>query len=307
MSSPTSPGHADHRTRNGVLAVVGAFAIWGILPLYLKPLNSIAALQIAAWRYLMGCMTVIGWVAWRGELPQVWHIFTRPALLRPLVLTAVLLAVNWTLYAWGVSHGQVLFTSLGYFIGPLVNVLLGILVLSERLNRAQWTAVIIAAAGVVILTVQTGHLPWLSLVLAVTFSLYGLLRKMAAAGPLPGLAVETLLMAPLAGIYLLLMQHQHGDFAHYSALMLVLLFCSGIVTVVPLTLFNYGAQRIDYATTGMVQYLGPTLQFLIGVFVYKEALSSARLLCFAMIWLALAIYAGDGLWRSRAMRAPETP
>ena len=293
---------SDHRARSGVIAIVGAFFIWGLLPLYLKPLTSIPALQIAAWRYLMGCGVVLGWMTWRRELPQMWLAFATPRLLGRLTITASLLAVNWTIYAWGVANGQVLLTSLGYFINPLVNVLLGVLVLSERLNRVQWSAVTIAAIGVVTLTVQTGHAPWISLALAVTFSLYGLLRKTAAVAPLPGLAVETLLVSPLALGYLLLMQQQQGAVLEHSTLVLVLLAFSGVVTVVPLTLFNYGAQRINYATVGMLQYIGPTLQFMVGIFIYKEALSPARLACFAVIWLALAIYAADALWRSRAMR-----
>lgn len=302
LNSPPRANPATHRERAGVSAVAVAFFIWGLLPLYLKPLNSIPALQIAAWRYLMGCIVVVGWIALRGELSQVWRAFASPALLRRLILTSSLLAVNWILYAWGVAHGQVLQTSLGYFINPLVNVLLGVLVLSERRNRAQWTAIAIAATAVVALTVQTGEFPWIALTLASSFSLYGLLRKTATVAPLAGLAVETLLVVPLACGYLLLVQHQQGEVLNHSALMLVLLALSGVVTVIPLTLFNYGAQRINYATVGMLQYIGPTLQFLIGVFVYKEPLSAARLTCFGFIWLALALYAGDSLWRARALR-----
>ncbi len=297
MSQPTADSHA---TRQGITAVASAFLIWGMLPLYLKPLNSISALQIAAWRYAMGCITVIGWISWRGELDKVRQAFMQPPLLARLVLTASLLAVNWTLYAWGIAHGQVLVTSLGYFINPLVNVLLGVLILSERLNRAQLIAVLIAGAGVAGLTLHTGQLPWIALALAISFSVYGLLRKTATVEPLPGLAVETLLVAPLAVGYLWFIQQQQGALLDHSPLMLILLAFSGVVTIVPLTLFNFGAQRINYATVGMLQYIGPTLQFLTGVFIYKESLSPARLACFAMIWLALAIYAADGLWRGRS-------
>lgn len=298
-SSIRKPEPAETQTLSGLMAVFSAFLIWGLLPLYLKPLNSLPALQIAAWRYLMGCVVVMGWIAWRGELNQVWRTLVTPVLLRRLALTATLLAINWTLYAWGIAHGQVLLSSLGYFINPLVNVLLGVIVLSERLNRAQWIAVAIATSGVLLLTVQAGQLPWIALALAGTFSLYGLLRKVSPVAPLTGLAVETLLVAPLACGYLLLSQQQPGDALNHSTLMLVLLAFSGIVTVVPLTLFNYGARHINYATVGMLQYIGPTLQFLIGVFIYKETLTPARLACFGLIWLALAIYAADGIWRNR--------
>ncbi|MGC3981543.1 MAG: EamA family transporter RarD [Steroidobacteraceae bacterium] len=292
--------NSQDRTRAGITAVAGAFFIWGLLPLYLKPLTDIAAFQIAAWRYLMGCLVVVAWTAWRGELAQIGQALRTARLLQRLFVTASLLAVNWTLYAWGVSHGQVLLASLGYFINPLVNVLLGVLVLSERLNRAQWLAVAIATLGVLALTVQAGSLPWISLILAISFSVYGLLRKTTAVAPLPGLAVETLLVSPLAFGYLWwIQQYQGGVFAH-SNLALILLAFSGVVTIVPLALFNYGAQRINYATVGMLQYIGPSLQFLIGIFIYRESLSPARLGCFALIWLALAIYAGDSLLRARA-------
>lgn len=303
LDSPDMAHSAEQRARSGVIAVASAFFIWGLLPLYLKPLNSLSALQIAAWRYVMGCITVVGWISWRGELKQVASAFANPRLLARLTVTASLLAVNWTLYAWGVAHGQVLVTSLGYFINPLVNVMLGVIVLSERLNRAQLLAVLIAASGVIGLTVNTGQLPWIALALAITFSVYGLLRKTAPVAPLAGLAVETLLVAPFAFGYLWMLQQQHGELFDHSSLMLILLALSGVVTIVPLTLFNYGAQRINYATVGMLQYIGPTMQFLIGVFIYKETLSPTRLLCFAAIWLALIIYAGDGLLRGRAQRA----
>jgi chloramphenicol-sensitive protein RarD len=298
---PNSTPTSDHRASRGATAVAVAFFIWGLLPLYLKPLVDVPALQISAWRSLMGCVVVLSWIAWRGELAVVWRVFTQPALLARLALTSTLLGSNWVLYAWGVAHGQVLLTSLGYFINPLVNVLLGVMVLSERLDRPQWAAVALATAAVLALTLQTGELPWISLALAGTFSLYGLLRKTASSAPLVGLAVENLLAAPLAAGYLLVVQPQHSD-VHYTPFMLALLAGSGIITVVPLALFNYGAQRISYATVGMLQYIGPTLQFLIGVFIYREALSSARLVCFGVIWLGLIIYAGDGVWRSRGLK-----
>lgn len=300
------PDISSQSVRSGVGAVAGAFFIWGLLPLYLKPLTAISALQIAAWRYLMGCVFVLGWVSWRGELAQVRHAFSTPRLCARLTLTASLLAGNWILYAWGVSHGQVLTTSLGYFINPLVNVLLGVVVLSERLNRIQWLAVALATTGVAALTINTGELPWIALGLALSFSIYGLLRKTAEVAPLPGLTVETLLVAPFALAYMSWQQQQQGGVLNHSLWVTTLLLLSGVITVVPLALFNYGARRINYATVGMLQYIGPTLQFLIGILVYQEALSRARLACFALIWLALIIYAGDSWWRSRVLRATIT-
>lgn len=302
---PNHPASSHQSARSGGIAVAGAFFIWGLLPLYLKPLTALSALQISAWRYLMGCVFVFGWVSWRGELAQVRRAFSTPLLCVRLTITSSLLALNWIVYAWGVSHGQVLTTSLGYFINPLVNVLLGILILSERLNRMQWLAVALAATGVVALTINAGELPWIALALALTFSLYGLLRKTADVAPLPGLTVETLLVAPLALAYMGWQQSQHGDVLDHSTWVTVLLLLSGVITVVPLALFHYGARRINYATVGMLQYIGPTLQFLVGIFIYHETLSRARLGCFALIWLALVIYAGDSWWRSRALRTAE--
>lgn len=290
-------------TQNGIVAVAGAFFIWGLLPLYLKPLNHIPALQVAAWRYAMGCITVMGWMRWRGELAQVWQLLRTGRALRRLSITATLLAMNWTLYSWSVANGYVLMSSLGYFINPLMNVLLGVVVLSERLNRVQWIAVAIATTAVSLLAVQTGQVPWLALGLAITFGLYGLLRKIAGIDPLPGLAVETLLVAPLAVSYLLWVHQQPMPIADHSALVMIMLALSGVMTIVPLAMFNYGAQRINYSTVGMLQYLGPIMQFAIGIFIYHETLTTARLFCFALIWVALLVYAADGLVRSRTPRA----
>lgn len=285
--------HAQSTAR-GALNVACAFLIWGLLPLYLKPLNSLGALQIAAWRYLMGCITVLIWLQLRHELGDLLKLLRQPRPLWILAITAVLLAGNWIMYAWGVAHGQVLVTSLGYFINPLVNVLLGIVVLSERLNRWQWTAVGVAATGVALLTIHTGQVPWLALALACTFSAYGLIRKQLAVPALQGLAVETLLFAPLVLGYLLWHPPQPAP----DQVTWTLLLLSGVVTIVPLALFNQGAQQINYATVGMLQYIGPSMQFVIGVWIYHETLSGQRLLCFALIWLALLIYALDS-WRRR--------
>jgi chloramphenicol-sensitive protein RarD len=295
--TPTPAHHSQARA--GVTAVACAFFIWGLLPLYLKPLNSIAALEITAWRTCMGLLTVLGWMMWRKELGDLLRVLTTPALLGRLLITGSLLAVNWSLYAWGVSHGQVLITSLGYFINPLVNVLLGVVVLSERLNRLQSLAVAIATIGVAALTIHSGQLPWIALVLATTFSVYGLLRKTTPVAPLTGLACETLLVMPLALGYLCYSASHQVQFWPDSYLMQSLLVLSGIATIVPLALFNFGARHINYATVGMLQYIGPSLQFLIGYFIYRETLSVERLICFALIWLALLIYAGDSMWRSR--------
>ena len=262
------------------------------------PLLAIPATHIAASRCITGCLTLLAWLGWHGELNKVANVFKLPKLLARLALSALLLTCNWTLYAWGVTHHEVVLTSLGYFINPLFNVLLGVVVLAERLNRAQLIAVVLASAAVIGLTLETGQPPWISLCLAAAFSLYGLVRKTTPISPMVGLQVETLLMLPLAIGYVWLTQSQL-HLSQQPTLVLVVLALSGIASVIPLTLFNYSAQRINYATVGMLQYIAPTLQFITGLWIYHETLSSIRLACFCMIWLALMIYASDGWLRNR--------
>jgi chloramphenicol-sensitive protein RarD len=286
--------------RSGLAAAVGAFAIWGLFPLYLRPLASVAAPQIMAHRIVWCCLLVFAWLAARGELGAVRTALANPSSRWRLTASALLISVNWLLYVWAVNNDHIVDASLGYFINPLVNVCLGVLVLSERLNRAQWAAVVIAAFGVAYLTIATGGVPWISLVLAATFGTYGLIRKVVAVDSVPGLATETLLLAPLALGWLLWCEHQGtGALGHTSPAINALLVGSGLVTALPLALFAYGARKIPLSTLGLVQYLGPTLQFLIGVLVFREAFSHTRAIGFAIIWSALAIYVTDSLWRNR--------
>jgi chloramphenicol-sensitive protein RarD len=212
----------------------------------------------------------------------------------------MLISVNWLTYVWAVNNGHVIDASLGYFINPLVSVALGVVVLSERLNRAQWTAVGLAAAGVLYLAIVTGRPPWISLVLAMSFGLYGLIRKVVAVDSLPALATETLLLTPLAAGYLLwLGTRGAGAFGQLGVPTDLLLLGSGIATAVPLAMFAYGARRIPLSTVGLTQYLAPSMQFLLGVFFFGEPFPRARAIGFILIWCALAIYAADGLQRSR--------
>lgn len=285
---------------SGLAAAVGAFAIWGLLPLYLKALAGVPALQIMCHRVVWCCVVVFAWLAMRGELRAVRVALADPGVRLRLAASALLVSVNWLIYIWAVNGGHVVEASLGYFINPLLNVALGVLVLSERLNRAQWTAVGLAAAGVLYLAVVTGRPPWIALSLAATFGTYGLIRKVIAVEAVPGLATETLLLAPFAAGFLLWCEWQgSGALGHMGVGVDVLLIVSGVVTALPLALFAYGARRIPLSTVGLVQYIGPTLQFLLGVLVYHEPFPRARAIGFVMIWLALAIYAVDGLWRNR--------
>jgi chloramphenicol-sensitive protein RarD len=296
----TPDAAAQHTAaRSGLAAAVSAFVLWGIFPLYLKPLSGVPTLQVLAHRIVWCCLLVFAWLAVRGELGAVRAALADPVSRRRLMASACLISLNWLIYVWAVTHEHVVDASLGYFINPLLSVALGVAVLGERLNRAQWTAVGLAAVGVVYLAIVAGRPPWIALVLAASFGLYGLIRKVVAVEAVPGLATETLLLTPVAGGFLLwTAAHGTGALGHSGALVNSLLLGAGLVTALPLALFAYGARRIPLSTVGLVQYIGPTLQFLLGVLVFHEPFPRARAIGFALIWLALGIYAVDGLWRS---------
>jgi chloramphenicol-sensitive protein RarD len=284
----------------GLAAAVVAYLFWGVFPLYLRPLIGVPPLQIIAHRVVWSSLLVLLLLAARAELGKLRAALAEPPLCRRLALTATLISINWLTYVWGVSHGRVIDTSLGYFINPLVSVLLAVVVLGERLDRVQWLAVILAAAGVAVLTAAARGLPWIALILAVSFALYGLMRKMMHVDALPGLGAETLLLAPLALAYLIWCDvDATAAFGHASRVRDALLIGSGPVTAVPLFLFAYGARRIPYSTIGLLQYLSPTLQLACGVFVFGEPFAGTRAAGFALIWLALLVFAGNGLRRAR--------
>lgn len=284
----------------GLAAAIGAFVLWGVFPLYLKPLSGVPALQVTAHRIVWCVLLVYAWLALRGELGAVRRALADPGTRLRLAASAALVSVNWLVYVWAVGHGYTVEASLGYFINPLFNVVLGVTVLKERLNPAQWFAVALAGAGVAFLTVLAGRPPWIALVLAVTFGLYGLIRKVLPVAAVPGLATETLLLLPFAAAFLAWCEWQGtGAFGHATPGTDALLAGLGLVTALPLALFAFGARLIPLSTVGLVQYIGPTLQFLIGVFVFLEPFPRARAVGFVLIWAALAVYAADGLWRSR--------
>jgi chloramphenicol-sensitive protein RarD len=289
----------------GFLAAVSAFAIWGVFPLYFHPLHEVSALQIIAHRVVWSCLFVLAWVGLRGEFSTLRATLADRSVVWRLAASASLISVNWLTYVWGVTHGHVVETSLGYFIGPLVNVSLGVVLLSERLSPAQWSAVALAVAGVGYLTVMTGTLPWIALTLAFSFATYGLIRKIVKVESLPGLATETLLLVPLAAAYLLWCEFAGvGALGHAGAAVDTLLIGSGPVTAIALFLFAYGTRLLPYSTVGVLQFLTPTLQFICGVFALHEPFERTRAVGFAIIWIALLVYAGEGLRLSRGQRAP---
>jgi len=284
----------------GLAAAVLAFAIWGVLPLYLHPLHQVASIQVIANRVVWSCIFVLVWMSIRGELSSLRAALADRAVVWRLALTATLISANWFVYVWAVLNGHVLDSSLGYFINPLVNVLLGVALLSERLSPAQWTAVGLAAAGVAYLTAASGSLPWISLVLALTFGFYGLIRKLVKVESLPSLGIETLLLLPFALGYLLWCESVGtGALGHAGAATTALLIGSGPVTAIALFLFAYGARRLPFSTVGILQYIAPTLQLACGVFAFHEPFGRTRAVGFAFIWAALIVYAGEGVWLSR--------
>jgi chloramphenicol-sensitive protein RarD len=292
----------------GFLAALSAFGIWGLFPLYFHPLREVASLQVIAHRVVWSCLFVLAWIGVRAEMPTLRRTLTDPSVVWRLAVSATLISVNWLTYVWGVTHGHVVETSLGYFIGPLVNVVLGVGLLSEKLSRAQWAAVALAVAGVSYLTVTTGSLPWIALTLAFSFATYGLIRKVVKVESLPGLATETLLLAPFAAAYLLWCESAgSGALGHAAPVVNALLIGSGPVTAVALFLFAYGTRLLPYSTVGVLQYITPTLQFICGVFVLHEPFERTRAVGFTIIWAALLIYAGEGLRLSGNQRGAANP
>lgn len=284
----------------GLAATLGAFAIWGLFPLYLRGLAAVPPLQLVAHRIAWACVLVLGWMAWRGGLRDLPAALQRRGVLPRLLATAVLVTLNWLVYVWAVANERVVETSLGYFINPLLNVLLGVVLLSERLNPAQWLAISLAALGVLYLTIMSGGPPWIALTLALSFGLYGFIRKTAQIEALPGLAVETTLLAPLAIGYLVWCALAGtAAFAHEGPMVDAMLVGSGAITALPLFLFAYGARRLPYSTVGVLQYLAPTLQLATAVLLFGEPFGRERAIGFALIWAALLIYAADGLLRAR--------
>ncbi|MBX5462470.1 MAG: EamA family transporter RarD [Steroidobacteraceae bacterium] len=289
--------------KRGFGATVGAFAIWGLFPLYLYGLTSVPALEITAHRVVWSCVFVLAWMAVRGDLGKLSAAIARPGVLTRLAASAILVSVNWLAFVWAINENRVVDVSLGYYINPLLNVVLGILVLSERLNRTQWIAVALAALGVAYLTVETGQLPWIALTLATSFGLYGLIRKTASVEALPGLAIEMILLVPFAVGFLIWCEMKGTAALGHSGLVVdVLLVASGIVTAVPLFLFSYGARLIPYSTVGVLQYLAPSMQLACAVLVFGEPFQRGRAVGFALIWAALIVYACDGLLRARRQK-----
>jgi chloramphenicol-sensitive protein RarD len=279
----------------GVLYAAGAYTVWGLLPIFWKALQHVPALEILANRVAWAVLVALAIGAVRGGWAWLGPALRSPRVLLIFALSALLLAVNWGLYIWAVNAGNVVETSLGYFINPLVNVFFGVVFLRERLRVGQGVAIGFALAGVLYLTLTYGAPPWIALTLAATFGGYGLIRKLAPLGSLQGFTLETLVMLPAALAYLAYVELTGGGaLLHSDPTTTLLLLSSGVLTAVPLLLFASGARRVTMTTLGLLQYIAPSIQFTLGVLVYGEALGPSRLAGFAMVWLALAIYSIEG-------------
>ena len=290
--------------RRGMWVAVGAYVLWGVMPLYWHLLKAVPSLQIVLHRIAWSALFVGAYLLWRDGRGWLRRTLAGPRLGWMLALSGVLIAFNWGLYIWAVNAGHVVETALGYFINPLLNVLIGVLFLRERLRPLQWLSVAVAAAGVLWLAVRYGQVPWIALALAASFGLYGVVRKLAHVDAVAGLGVESAyLFLPAIALLAWTEAHGGGGFgAGYGAAASALLVLGGIVTALPLVGFAYAVRRIPLATVGLLQYIAPTLQFLIGVLVFREPFDRERLIGFACIWLALAIFAADGLLRARRGR-----
>ena len=294
----TSP-HA----RTGFALGLAAYALWGVLPIYFKTIEALPAVDIVAHRVIWSLPFLAVLILLSRGWPKVERALRHRRTIGMLTATAVLIGTNWLLYVHAVTSGHILAASFGYYLNPLANVLLGRFVLHEKLNRLQWTAVAIAAAGISVLAAGALGQLWLSLALCVTFALYGLLRKVVQADAVTGLAIETVILFPLALLWLAWRHSQGAAVMGTTETLTILLLLAGIVSTTPLLLFTAAAKRLQYSTLGMLQFIAPTLQFLIGV-AYGEPLKLAHFIAFPAIWIALGLYVTALL---RAPRLPQTP
>lgn len=287
----------------GILAGVSAYVLWGLFPIYWRFLEQDPAIEILAHRMVWSLVFMAGLLTFQKEWSSIRNALRNRKTVVVYVIAATLLAFNWYTYIWAVNSGYVVEASLGYFINPLVNFLLGVLFLGEKLRSGQVAAVILAGLGVIYLTVNYGSLPWISLVLAFTFGMYGLIKKTAALESMHGFSLETMvLFLPALGYLLYRNAAGIGAFAHQGALITLLLLMAGPVTSIPLILFGYSARRIPLSMLGFIQYIAPTLQFLLGVFLYLEPFPKARLVGFCIIWLALLVYTLEGVIFNRRLK-----
>ena len=284
----------------GIYYAVGAYALWGLFPIYWKAIQTVAAREILCHRMVWSLMVIVIMLSYKKHWKWLQNAITKPVTLITFLCTACILSLNWLTYIWAINSGYIVETSLGYFINPLVNVLLGVIFLRESPRFWQWIAIMIATGGVLYLTVGYGAFPWIALTLAFTFGTYGLLRKTASLNALEGLSMEIGILFLPALAYLIYLEHAGiASFGHTQMLTSILLTFAGVVTALPLLLFASAARRITLTTLGLLQYIAPTLQFLLGVLVYGEIVTKSRMTGFVVIWIALFIYSIEGIIKGK--------
>ena len=290
---------------SGILYGLSAYVLWGMFPLFFKQLQAASAIEVVLHRMVWSLVFVLIVLAVLRRWNWLGDVRRSPALLGKFAVSALLLAGNWLSYVWAVNNGHVLDASLGYFILPLINVALGFIFLHERPRKAQWAAFALAATGVLWMAVQSGHVPWLALLIAMTFGFYGLMRKTATLGALEGMSLETMLLAPLAVVALLWAgpSGPGSQWPAHDAHTWLFFLLSGPVTAIPLLLFAAGARRVPLSTMGFLQYITPSILALMGAFLYGETFAGPRAVGFVFIWVALALYTAEGLWAGRRAAA----
>jgi len=295
--------------QRGMLCAVLAYLLWGILPIFWKVLKDVSSYETICHRILWSFVLLLAVLALKKRIVSIWkqldmkHAFMYAA-------GAIILALNWNVYVWAVNSNFIVEASLGYFINPLISVFLGVLVLKEKLGRIQWIAIGIAVAGVLYLTFVYGSFPWISIILAVSFAIYGLIHKVGSLGAMEGLFYETgIMLLPVLIILGLFESKGTSSFTHAGTVETVFLVLTGAATAIPMVLFNTGVRLIPLSTVGILQYIAPTLQFLIGVLLYHEPFSANRLVGFVFVWTALVIYTVDSIvkHRKRRLAAGVTP
>ena len=286
-----------------VLAGIGAFVTWGLIPGYWKLMRIVPATEILAHRYVWTSVFLTGLLTWQGRWSEVRSNLKSPRRLIFCLVSGCAISINWFLFIWAVNANRIIETSLGYFMTPLVNVLFGAIFLGERLTRLQIVSVLLMAIAVLNLTFGYGHFPWIALMLCVSFGIYGLLRKQSGTAAIPGLFFETVILAPIAIGYLILLQGR-GElvFVKHGIELSILLLTTGVVTAVPLVWFGHAARHLRLTTVGFLQYLAPSCSFLLGAFVYHEPLTRSHLITFSLIWIALAILTYEAIARLRSKR-----
>ncbi len=283
-----------------MLCAFGAFCLWGFMPVYFKVLDRVSPLEILGHRALWSALLLLAVLLLTGKIREMLVVLKTPKMLLWLALSSLLIAANWGGFIWGVVNNRILETSLGYYINPLINILFGFTFLGERLNRTQSLAIGLATLAVCLQIYRLGAVPWVAFLLAFSFGFYGLVRKQLNVQATTGLAVETLFMLPLAAGYFFWLWHNDAhsfrlDDAHTS----ILLMMAGVITTVPLVLFNLAARRLSLTVLGVMQYLGPSISFAVGILIYDEPIVREQIETFTLIWLALVIFTGDGIHRRR--------